>query len=183
MPKCYSRCPGTTVVDRRIGMTDSEMFTANAVDEDCGSDTSTTANPSIQRGTGHPEKGVSGVAPLIERNPDKITSTLEWRGRVLHSQEAAQASTISRQQHAAEERGHASLEEIEIDQIREHYQELERVLEGELVEHKKRYRLAIKDLKREEKEEKRYSADWWGGVQSDYQPTECSDDGCSHLIT
>jgi hypothetical protein len=79
------------------------------------------------------------------------------------------------------------LEEIEIDQIQKHYQELERVLQGELVEHKKRYKQAIKEeLKEEdsEKDEKRYpAADWWGGVQSDYQPTECGDDGSSHLIT
>ena len=159
------------------------MFTADAVDKDCGSDTSTTINLCIQRGTGDPEKGLRGVAPLIERNPDKLASPLEWRGRVLLSQEATQASTGPRQQQTAEEHGRASLEEIEIDQIQKHYQELETVLEGELVEHKKRHKSAIKELKEEEKEEKRYSADWWGGVKSDYQPTECGDDGSSHLNT
>ena len=74
------------------------------------------------------------------------------------------------------------MEEIEIDHIQKHYEELERVLEGQLVEHKKRHKWAIKELERE-KDEKRYPADWWGGVQSDYQPTECGDDGSSHLIT
>ena len=160
------------------------MFTADAVDEDCGSDTSTTTNPHIQRGTGDPEKGLGSVVPLIERNPDKMTSTLGLRGKVLLLKEATQASTSSRQQHTADdsELGRASLEEIEIDHIQKHYEELERVLEGQLVEHKKRHKWAIKELERE-KDEKRYPADWWGGVQSDYQPTECGDDGSSHLIT
>jgi hypothetical protein len=40
-----------------------------------------------------------------------------------------------------------------------------------------RYKLAIEELKKEEKDEgRRYPADWWT-VQSDYQPTECGDDG------
>ena len=161
MPKRCSPWPGTTVVDRRIGTTDSEMFTAYAVGEDCGSDTSTSTNPHIQRGTGDPEKGLGGVAPLIERNPDKMASTLEWRGRVLLSQEATQASAGPRQQQTAEEHGRASLEEIEIDRIQKHYEELERVLEGQLVEHKKRHKWAIKELEKE-KDEKHYPVDWWG---------------------
>jgi hypothetical protein len=187
MLKPCSRWPDTTVVDqssaraRTQQTTDSEMFFANIVDEDCDSDTSTPAtNQHMQRGKGDPEKGLGGVAPFIERNPgpDKMASTLEWRGRVLRSQEATgiQAPTSSRQQHTAEERRCASLEELEIERIRRHYQKQERILEEEIEKHEKRYKEATEQLKREDKDKVVYSTDWWP-VRPDYQPTECSDDG------
>ena len=154
------------------------MFTANAVDEDCDSDTSANTNPFIQRGAGDLEKG-PGVAPFIDRNLDKMESTLEWRGRVLRSREVTQGSTSS-QQHKPAEPGLASLE-IEIEQIRQHYREQEGILKQEIVKHKKRRKRAMKELKKEEEDQNDYPADcdWWGGVRlgSDYQPTECGDDG------
>ena len=147
------------------------MFTADAVDEDCVSNTSTNTNLAIQRGTKNLEKGL-GVAPFIERNSDKIASTLESRRRVLRSQEAIQAYSISRQQRTTEERERALLE-IEIERIRKHYQEQESILKREIMMHE----LVIKQLKKEEEDEKYYPVDWSGEVQSDYQPTECGDDG------
>jgi hypothetical protein len=151
------------------------MSIADAVDEDCGSDASTATKPHMQRGSGDSEKGRGGVASFIERNPDNMAWTLEWRRRVLHSQQATQA-TSSRQQHTAEERWRASLE-IEIERIRQHYREQEKILEEEIVKHEKRYKLAIEQLEREEKDEEDYSiAEWWE-VQSDYPPTECGNDG------
>jgi hypothetical protein len=129
----------------------------------------------MQRGSRNPEKGPSGVAPFIERNPDNVASTLEWRARVLHSQEATQ-TTSSRQQHTAEERWRASLKK-EIRRIRRHYHKQERFLEEEIVKHEERYKVAIEQLEQEEKDEEGYSvAEWWE-VQSDYQPTECGNDG------
>jgi hypothetical protein len=178
MTKPCSRWPDTTVVDQRSAGTrtaDSEIFTADGVNGDCESDTSTTTNLHIQRGTGDPEKGLGDVAPLIGNNPDKIASTLEWRGRVLRSQEATQATTSSRQQHTAEERRCASLEELEIERIRRHYQRQERILEEEIEKHEERYKEAVEQLKKEDKDKAVYSADWWP-VRSDYQPTECGDD-------
>jgi hypothetical protein len=182
MPKPCSRWPDTTVVDQSSAGTrtvDSEMPIAEAVDEDCDSNTSTSTNPHIQRGKEDPEKGLLGVvAPFIERNPDNMASTLEWRGRFLRPQEATgiQATTTSsRQQHAAEERRCASSEELEIERIRRHYQKQERILEEEIKKHEKRYKEVIEQLKKEDKDKVVYSADWWP-VQPDYQPTECGDD-------
>ena len=181
MHKPCSRWPDTTVLDQRTETTDSdsEMFTADAVDEDCDSDTSQSTNPLIQRSTGDPEKG-PGVAPFIDRNLDKMESTSEWRGRVLPSREVTQASTSSLRQHTPAEPGLASLE-IEIEQIRQHYREQEGILKREIVKHKKRRKRTMKQLKKEEEDQKHYPADcdWWGGVRlgSDYQPTECGDDG------
>jgi hypothetical protein len=151
------------------------MFIADTVNEDCDSGASTVQNPHMQRGSGNSEKGPGDAAPFIERNPDNVASTLEWRARVLHSQEATQ-TTSSRQQHTAEERWLASLEN-EIEEIRRHYHKQERFLEEEIVKHEERYKLAIEQLEKEEKDEGGYSvAEWWE-VQSDYQPTECGDDG------
>jgi hypothetical protein len=183
VPKLCSRWPGTTALDQTTETTDSdsESFTADAVDEDCDSDMSPSTNPRIQRSTGDPEKGL-GVAPFIERNLDKMESTVEWRGRVLHSREATQASTCSgpsgQQHHTPAEYELASLD-VEIEQIRQHYREQEGILNREIVKHKKRRKRAMKRLKKEEKDQKHYPADcdWWGGVRSDYQPTECGDDG------
>ena len=95
IPKSCSRWPDTTVVDQRSARaetTDSEMSIADAVNEDCDSDTSTATNPNMQRGSGDSGKGLDGVAPFVERNPDNVASTLEWGGRVLHSQEATQVT-------------------------------------------------------------------------------------------
>jgi hypothetical protein len=100
---------------------------------------------------------------------------LTYEPRVLHSQEAAQ-TTSSRQQHTAEERWRASLKK-EIKRIRRHYHEQERFLEGEIVKHEERYKVAIEQLEKGEKDEEGCSvAEWWE-VQSDYQPTECGNDG------
>ncbi|KAF8502703.1 hypothetical protein F5888DRAFT_1631805 [Russula emetica] len=168
----------TIVVDQRsagTGTTDSEMSIADAVDEDCDSDTSTATNIHMQRSSGNPEKGQCGAAPFIERNLGNVASTLDWRGRVLHSREATQA-TSSRQQHTTEERKLASLE-IKIERIRQHCHKQEMILEGEIVKHKQRYELAIKQLEEWEKDEEDYPVPEWWEVQSDYQPTECGDDG------
>ncbi|KAF8489377.1 hypothetical protein F5888DRAFT_1738804 [Russula emetica] len=157
----------TIVVDQRsarTGTTDSEMSIADVVDEDCDLDASTVTNTRMQRGSRYSEKGLGGVAPFIERNLGNVAPTLDWRGRVLHSQEATQA-TSSRQQHTAEER------------IRQHYQKQEMILEGEIVKHVQRYELAIKQLEEWEKDEEDYPVPEWWEVQSDYQPTECGDDG------
>jgi hypothetical protein len=45
------------------------------------------------------------------------------------------------------------------------------------VKHEERYKLAIEQLEKEEKDEGGYSVAKWWEVQSDYQPTECGDDG------
>jgi hypothetical protein len=129
----------------------------------------------MQRSSRNSEKGPSGVALFIERNPDNVASTLEWRARVMHSQEATQ-TTSSHQQHTAEERWRASLEK-EIERIRRHYHKQERFLEEQIVKHEERYKVAIEQLENGEKDEEGYSvAEWWE-VQSDYQPTECGNDG------
>jgi hypothetical protein len=166
------------VVDQRsagTGTIDSEMSIADVVDEDCDSDASTVTNPCMQRGNGDLEKRLGGVAPFIERNLGNVASTLDWRGRVLHSQEGIQV-TSSRQQHTAEEQKRALLE-IEIERILQHYQKQKRILEGEIVKHEQRYELAIKQLEEGEKDEEDYPVPEWWEVQSDYQPTECGDDG------
>ena len=68
------------------GTTDSEMFIADAIDEDPDLDANTATSLGMQRGSGDSEKRLVGsVAPFIERNPDKMASTLEWRGGVLHA--------------------------------------------------------------------------------------------------
>jgi hypothetical protein len=119
---------------------------------------------------GDPEKGLGGVAPFIERNPDNVTSTLERRRRVPHSQEDTQA-TSSRQQLTAEDRMRA-LMETEIQRVRQHYHEQEKVLEREIVKHQQRYELVLKSMESWGEEDDYPVADWWE-VQSDYQPTEC----------
>jgi len=156
------------------------MFIADAVDEDCDPDASTATSPGMQHGSGDSEKRPGSVAPSIERNLNNVASTLEWRGRALHSQGATQA-TNSRRQQTAEERWHASLE-VEIERIRQHYYEQERILEGEIVKHEQRYELAMKQLEQGENDDEDNSvAEWWE-VQSDYQPTECGNDGSGYLM-
>jgi hypothetical protein len=137
------------------------MFVADVLDEDGDSDTSTTTNPHIQRGSEGPEKGLGGVAPFIER-------TLEWRRRVLCSHEAgAKVTTSSRQpeQHTAVERRHAS-QDLKIERIQRHYREQERILENEIVKHEQRYELMMEQLKKEEKDEKDYIAGRWDRIIS-----------------
>ena len=151
------------------------MLIADPVDENCDSDGGLVTNFHMRRGNEDSEEGSGGVVPFIERNPDNVASTLEWRGRVLHSQEATQA-TSSRQQYTAEEHWLRSLE-IEIGKIRQHYREQEKIMEREILKHKQRYERALKQLDEGEKEDEDYSvAEWWE-VQSDYQPTECGNDG------
>jgi hypothetical protein len=183
MPKSCSRWPDPTIVDRRsarTGTTDLVMFIADAVDK--GSDVNTVHKYRMQCGSEDSEKGLGGVAPFVEKNSDDVASTLEWKGRILHSQKATQATTSSsRQQQTAEERWHASLE-IEIERIRGHYHEQERVLEREIVKLEQIYEWDVKQLEKEENDEENYSvADRWE-IQSDYQPTECGDDGSRYLM-
>ena len=109
----------------------------------------------MQHGGGNSENGLGGVAPFMER-------------------------TSSRQQQTAEERWRASLE-IEIERIRRHYQEQEKILEREVVKLEQRYAWDMKQLEREEKDEENYSVAKWWEVESDYQPTECGNDGSGHL--
>ena len=158
------------------------MFITDAVDEDYDSGMSMVIEPRMQRSGGDSEEGVSGAANFIERNPDNNASTLEWKWGVLHSQVASQAtSSSSCQQQTAEERWHASLQ-IEIERIRRHYHDQERILEREIVKHKQRYRSAMKQLENEENDEENYPITEWWDVQSDYQPTECGNDESRYLL-
>ncbi|KAI0280819.1 hypothetical protein BGY98DRAFT_1095305 [Russula aff. rugulosa BPL654] len=183
--KVMSNETDPTIVDQRsarTGTTDLVMFIADAVDEDCDSDVSTVHKLRMQCGSEDLEKGLGGVAAFVERDSDDVAPTLEWRERILHSQRATQATTSSsRQQQTAEERWHASLE-IEIERIRGHYHEQERVLEREIVKLEQMYEWDVKQLEKEENDEENYSvADRWE-IQSDYQPTECGDDGSRYLM-
>ena len=150
------------------------MFITDVIDEDSDSDAaSTAAIYRMQRGSGDSKKRPDGVVPYIERNPDNLATTLEWRGRVLRSQEATQASS-SRRKNTTKERWRASLE-TEIEGIREHYHKLEKVLDDEITKLEQSYEWEVKKLEKEEKDEEDYPvAEWWE-VQSDYQPTECGD--------
>jgi hypothetical protein len=149
------------------------MSIADAVDEDCDSHASTNNTIlHMQRGSEDSEKGLDGVPPFIRRNPDKMASTLEWRASVQHSQEPPQV-TSSHQRHTAEGRRDASLS-TKIERIQQHYRRQEKVLEREIAKHEQRYKWAIEELEKEEKDEKDYER--WE-IQSDYQPTECDDDG------
>jgi glycine/D-amino acid oxidase-like deaminating enzyme len=133
----------------------------------CDSGASTATSLSIQRGNKQPEKR---VVPFIKGDPDNVASTLEWRRRVMHSQEATQASN-SRQRQTAEN--------IEIEGIRRRCREREIMLEREIKMHEERYaEWLIEELEGEEKDEKKdhsaASPGWWD-PQSDYQRTECGD--------
>ena len=105
------------------------------------------------------KKGPLGsVAPFIERNPDS-----------------------HRQRHTtAEERWRASLE-IEIERIRQHFHMQEGILEKEIMKLEQMYERDMKQLEKEEKDEEEYPVAGWGEVQSDYEPTECGDDGPGSL--
>jgi hypothetical protein len=171
MPKPCSRWPDITEGGQRSAetrTTDLETSIASAGDKNCGSDTSTATHFCFQHGGRDSEKGRAGVAPFIERNPHNVTSTLEW-----HSQGAALATNSNSCQQTAEE--------IEIEGMRRHYRELERILEREIEKHEERYEWLIEQLEEGEKDEKDYLAVGPGmvGRQPDYQPTECgnSNDG------
>jgi hypothetical protein len=151
------------------------MLIINAVDEDCDSDASKVKKLRMQRGSEDPEKGLGGVAPIFERNPDNVASTLEWRGRALHSQEATQATTSSsRQQKTAKERWKASLD-IEIGRTLQHYHAQELILRRAIANLEQMRESDLKQLERE-KDGEDYYVPGWGEVQSDYQPTEYGDE-------
>src|SRR5258708_3617404 len=144
------------------------MFIVDTVDEDCDSSVSTVGKPRMQRDSEDPEKELGGVVPFIERNPDNMASTLEWRGRVLHPQEAATSS--SWQQQTAKERWQASMD-IEIERTVQHYRAQEMILRRQIA----MLEWDLKQWKRENDEED-YFVPGWGDVQSDYQPTECGNE-------
>ena len=143
------------------------MFIAVDAGEDYDSDASRVKNQHMQHDNGDSEKG---AAPFMKINPHNVASTLEWRGRVQLSQDATQAT-----QQTAEERRGASLE-IEIERIRRHYQNQERVLERAIVELEQKYEQDVKRLENLNDEENYSVAEWWE-IRSDYQPTECGSDG------
>ena len=156
-----------------VDQTDSEMYIADFADGECESAMRTFSNLHMPRGGTHPENGLVGIAPFIERNPrDYVSSTLEWRGKVLQSQQATLVATRRfRQQQTAKERQNESLEN-KIREIREDFRK-ER-LEREIVKLKQRHEENMKQLEEEENGEGYFVSESWE-VQSDYQPTECGD--------
>jgi len=170
-PELCSRWPDPTVFDQRsaeIGTADSEMFIADAVGEGCDSDKSTVTTPCMQQDSEDPEKGLGSVKPFIERNPDNMASTLEWRRRVLHSQVATQAATSSpRQRPTAKERWQASVDS-EMDRTVQHYRAQEMNLQRAIANLEQMREWDLKQL--EDGED--YYVPGWGEVESDYQPTE-----------
>jgi hypothetical protein len=151
------------------------MFIADAVDEYYDSDSSKVTTIRMQRGSEDAEKELDSVASFMERNPDNVAPTLEWRGRALHSQGATQAATSSpRQQLTAKERWQASLD-IKIEQTKQHYYALEMILRRAIAKLEQMRELDLKQLEREEGEED-YFVPGWEEVQSDYQPTEYGDE-------
>ncbi len=99
---------------------------------------------------------------------------MESRGRVLHPQEATQA-TSSPQQDTAEERRGALLQ-TEIERIRQHYWEQEKILEWEYAKLEQKYKEIRQQLEKEEKDEEDYPVVEWWEVDSDYEPTLCGDE-------
>jgi hypothetical protein len=166
------------------------MTIADLVDEGSGSDADTTTSRRKQR-HGELEKLRSHtpqplrrrqqadgrreswdcVASSIEDNTDVIASTMEWRRMVMQSQKETQA-TNTRQYR--EGRSRAKLD-AEIERIRQHYHEQEKVLEREIVRLERRYEWTIAQLEREEQDDGSCSVDGWEEVRSDYQPTECDE--------
>ena len=153
----------------------SEMYIANPADEDCETAMSTIQNLHMPRGGTDPENGLRGIAPFLERDPpDYVSSTLEWRGKVLQSQQATLVATRRfRQQQTAKERQGESLEN-KIREIREDFRKKEERLEKEIVKLKKRHEENMKQLEEEENDGGYFVSESWE-VQSDYQPTECGD--------
>lgn len=181
------------------------MTIADLVNEGSGSDADTATTPRMRRhGEFEKRLGIHTRQPLrrkqqaddrrgsrgcvaassIEDNTDTMVSTMEWRRRVLQSQEESQAA--SARQHR-EERRRAKLE-AEIERIRRHYHKQEKVLEREIVRLERRYEWAIAQLEREEEqddEQDRCFVDGWEEeVRSDYQPTECGEGSsrCGSLV-
>ena len=115
------------------------MFVADAVDDDCDSE-ARAAIHHMQHGNEDLRNGLGGVAAFIERNPDSVASTLEWRANVMYPQRATQATTSSSGPQQTAEHWGESLE-IEIEQIRRHYHNQEMVLEREIVKLEQGYKL------------------------------------------
>ena len=88
---------------------------------------------------------------------------MEWRRTVQEESRARQNG---------EGRRRAELDEI--NRIRKHYHEQEKVLERELAALELEYKLAIAELEREGQDEGYYFVDDCDG-RSDYQPTECGE--------
>lgn len=131
-------------------------------DEGSESDASTTTHTLESRGR---------VGSSSGENTDVISATMEWRRRVLQSQEEeSQAATVREHR---EERRRAKLE-AEIQKIRRHYRAHEKVLEGEIVALEQKFELAIAQLETEDPDEVSYFVGGWE-AQSDYQPTECGE--------
>ncbi len=54
-------------------------------------------------------------------------------------------------------------------------------MEREVVKLEQRFELALKQLEKEEEDEEGYPIAQWWEVESDYQPTECGNDGSGYL--
>jgi hypothetical protein len=73
--------------------------------------------------------------------------------------------------------------ESDIGRIQQHYHEQEKKLEEEIVKLEQSYELHMKLLEEEENDEENYPiAERWE-VPSDYQPTECGDDGSGYVMS
>jgi hypothetical protein len=143
------------------------MFITDIVDEECDLDASVLTTHCVQRSDVHFERGLGGVVHFIESDPNNVASTLERRGRVLHSQEATGART-------AKEHWKASLD-IEIRRTLRHYHAHEMILWKAIANLEQRREWDLKQLEREEDGEG-YYVPGWEEVQSDYEPTECGNE-------
>jgi hypothetical protein len=99
---------------------------------------------------------------------------MESRRRVLHPQEVTQAISSPQQDTAEERRG--ALLQTEIERIRQHYREQEKILEWEYAKLEQKYKEIRQQLEKEESNGENYPvAEWWE-VDSDYEPTLCGDE-------
>ena len=105
------------------------------------------------------ESAARTTSPSIQRHRE----LMEWRRTVQEENRARQNG---------EGRRRAELDEI--NRIRKHYHEQEKVLERELAALELNYKLAIAELEREGQNEEYHFVDGCDG-QSDYQPTECGE--------
>lgn len=119
-----------------------------------------------QRADGRRESW-GGVVSSIEDNTDSIGSTMEWRRMVLQSQEE------NRVRQNREGRWRVKMD-AEIQRIRQHYHQQEKVLEREIAALEQKYECTIAQLEKEGQDEEPYFVDRWE-AQSDYQPTECGE--------
>lgn len=131
-------------------------------DEGSESDASTTTHTRESRGR---------VVSSNGENTDVISATMEWRRRVLQSQE--EESRLSQAMSIREGHWRAKLE-AEIQKIRRHFHTQEKVLEREIVALEQKYECAIAQLEMEDPDEVSYFVSGWE-AQSDYQPTECGE--------